>query len=212
MADDEQGTLRLPLQQLITQSHHQTDNIAQQQEEVVALQSIFPEQFKYDQSTKVCTVLLPDATTPSVEITLCLPPRYPSHDPPSATITGLADAPRAALLQSLHAAFTPGEVVLFTWVDHLLTTPESWQPPAAAPAEPPPAAKPPGPRPPITHGEPVTERKSTFQAHVAPVKRVEEVQSVMASLLAVNKIRSATHNIMAYRIQDPLTGTLMQVR
>lgn len=190
--------------------HH--DNIAQQQEEVIALQSIFPDQFGYDQATKVCRVLLPDNTNPRVEVALCLPPTYPSHDPPSATITGIPDTARVHLLRSLHALFVPGEVVMYTWVDHLLTNTVDWQPPAAPHTELPVVREPVGPTPPITHGEPVTERKSTFQAHVAPVTRIEEVHAVMAALLSVNKIHSATHNIMAYRIQDPVTGMLMQVR
>eukprot|EP00775_Hariotina_reticulata_P011907 gene11907-12051_t len=55
----------------------------------------------------------------------------------------------------------------------------------------------------ITSGEPFTERKSTFQAHVAPVTDVDQVKAVVAVLLESNKIRNATHNIMAYRIAAP---------
>lgn len=175
---------------------------------MVALLSIFPEQFKHDPATKVCTVVLPNAHSPSVEITICLPPSYPSNDPPSATITGLADGARLQLLHTLQGMFSPGQVVLYNWVDHLLTTPGAWQPSSH---QEPPAAAPLGPTPPITHGEPVTDRKSTFQAHVATVTSVEEVSAVMSTLLAVNKLRSATHNIMAYRIEDGKSGVLMQV-
>ncbi len=39
------------------------------------------------------------------------------------------------------------------------------------------------------------------QAHVALVSSVAEVRAVMSVLLQSNKIRHATHNIMAYRIQ-----------
>lgn len=208
------------------------NNLTQQDEEVLALQSIFPDQFKHDHATKVCTVLLPDACAPTVELTICLPPNYPSHAPPSVTITGLPNT--STLLRTLHDAFTPGEVVLFTWVNYLLSSPESWQPRPREPPEPTRAVQQ-VPTPAITHGEPVTERKSTFQAHVATVHRylhilllllkdkhcsttmvdhwlnsVAEVHAVLAALQAVNKIRSATHNIMAYRIQHA-TGTLMQV-
>lgn len=52
----------------------------------------------------------------------------------------------------------------------------------------------------IIHGEPFTESKSTFQAHLAPVTSTEDVQNCMTSLLQHNKIRNATHNILAYRI------------
>eukprot|EP00879_Flechtneria_rotunda_P025762 GHRR01027407.1.p1 GENE.GHRR01027407.1~~GHRR01027407.1.p1 ORF type:complete len:239 (+),score=83.36 GHRR01027407.1:278-994(+) len=52
----------------------------------------------------------------------------------------------------------------------------------------------------IISGEPSTEHKSTFQAHIAPVTDVQQVRAVVAVLLENNKIRNATHNIMAYRI------------
>lgn len=49
--------------------------------------------------------------------------------------------------------------------------------------------------PEILHDEPITDRKSTFQAHVARVTDVDEVYAVMRSLLENKKIASATHNI-----------------
>lgn len=54
----------------------------------------------------------------------------------------------------------------------------------------------------LVHGEPFTERKSTFQAHLAPVSSSEEVEEVMATLLDNSKIQRATHNMMAYRISS----------
>lgn len=63
----------------------------------------------------------------------------------------------------------------------------------------------------LVHGEPLTEKKSTFQAHVAHVTSVDAVQEVVNYLLTNNKIRSATHNIMAYRIErDDAPGTFIQ--
>lgn len=41
------------------------------------------------------------------------------------------------------------------------------------------------------------------QAHVAPITHVDQVRAVVAVLLESNKIRNATHNIMAYRIAVP---------
>eukprot|EP00798_Chlamydomonas_sp_ICE-L_P026799 gene26799-4390_t len=56
----------------------------------------------------------------------------------------------------------------------------------------------------IQTGEPVTERKSTFQAHVCQVTSYEEVKMMVGWLLqSSNKIRNASHNIMAYRIELP---------
>lgn len=62
----------------------------------------------------------------------------------------------------------------------------------------------------IVSGEPFMDRKSTFQAHVAPVTSLAEVNAVMDILLENNKIRNATHNIMAYRICLPDRNTVMQ--
>jgi len=47
-----------------------------------------------------------------------------------------------------------------------------------------------------------TPHSRTFQAHVAEVNSLGEVQAVVAALLRVNRIASATHNIMAYRIHQ----------
>lgn len=55
-------------------------------------------------------------------------------------------------------------------------------------------------KPEIIHGEPFTDRKSTFQAHVAHVITKEQVKQVMEELRQNRKISNAAHNVMAYRI------------
>ena len=62
----------------------------------------------------------------------------------------------------------------------------------------------------IIHGEPLTEKRSTFQAHVAPVQDLSEISAVMEYLLMNNKIRAASHNIMAYRIEGSRDGVFLQ--
>ena len=62
----------------------------------------------------------------------------------------------------------------------------------------------------IIHGEPLTERKSTFQAHIAAVTDVADVTAVMDTLLSNNKIRAASHNMLAYRIEGAREGTFIQ--
>ncbi|XP_056614801.1 protein IMPACT [Triplophysa dalaica] len=54
--------------------------------------------------------------------------------------------------------------------------------------------------PPIQHGETITDRRSTFQPHLAPVVTPKQVQVVLNKLYENKKIASATHNIYAYRI------------
>ncbi|XP_052818683.1 protein IMPACT-like [Mya arenaria] len=54
--------------------------------------------------------------------------------------------------------------------------------------------------PAIAHGECVTDRRSTFQPHLAPVFHRSQVKMVLDKLCENKKIANATHNILAYRI------------
>lgn len=54
--------------------------------------------------------------------------------------------------------------------------------------------------PPIRHGDAITDRRSTFQPHLAPVVTPKQVKMVLEKLCENKKIASATHNIYAYRI------------
>eukprot|EP00899_Mesostigma_viride_P019827 jgi/Mesvir1/27846/Mv07521-RA.1 len=62
----------------------------------------------------------------------------------------------------------------------------------------------------IVHGEPFVERKSKFQAHLAPVTSMDQVTRVMDELLSDKRIAEATHNIMAYRYCVEETGVVAQ--
>ncbi|XP_015209336.1 protein IMPACT isoform X2 [Lepisosteus oculatus] len=64
--------------------------------------------------------------------------------------------------------------------------------------------------PPIKHGEPVTDRRSTFQAHLAPVVTLKQVKMVLSKLHENKKIGNATHNIYAYRIYCEDKQTFIQ--
>ena len=66
------------------------------------------------------------------------------------------------------------------------------------------------PCPPIASGDPYTERKSLFIAHVAPIQSESQVAQVRDELLQNRKIAAATHNIMAYRIYRPATQSFTQ--
>lgn len=60
------------------------------------------------------------------------------------------------------------------------------------------------PTPPWTLSELVTDNKSTFLAHVAPVTSPEQAQLYVRQLLASDRrFRSATHNMTAWRIRGP---------
>ena len=66
------------------------------------------------------------------------------------------------------------------------------------------------PCPIIHHGEPLIDRKSTFQAHAAEVMTVEQVSIVLGELKSNRKISTATHNIVAYRIHDTVRQVFIQ--
>ncbi|KAF4979205.1 hypothetical protein FZEAL_4539 [Fusarium zealandicum] len=54
-----------------------------------------------------------------------------------------------------------------------------------------------------TPSKPMTESKSTFVAHIAPVTSPSQAQLYVQALLDSDKrIRNATHNITAWRIRD----------
>lgn len=57
-------------------------------------------------------------------------------------------------------------------------------------------------------GEPITDRKSTFQAHLTRVQCAGSIQKAMAWLLSDRKVQSATHNMLAYRIELETGGFL----
>ena len=61
----------------------------------------------------------------------------------------------------------------------------------------------------LHHGEPITDRRSTFQAHVALVSSPEDAMRALRKLYSIDrKFQRATHNIWAYRIQNTSTNTL----
>jgi len=65
--------------------------------------------------------------------------------------------------------------------------------------------------PPWTLSDPQTEQKSTFVARCAPVSSPSQAQAYLSHLLATDKrVRTATHNITAWRIRGPTDGVLYQ--
>ncbi|KAL2090255.1 hypothetical protein ACEWY4_014943 [Coilia grayii] len=64
--------------------------------------------------------------------------------------------------------------------------------------------------PEIKHGEAITDRRSTFQPHLAMVVTPKQVRLVLDKLYENKKIASATHNIYAYRIHCENKHTFLQ--
>jgi len=206
-----------------------SDDLLSVDDELVALTAIFGEDIVERTSQHSLILTLPAKTAfPRLDASIVLPSQYPSLAPPSVELQSvlLDEATVTNIVSKLLSLWSPGESVLYAWTEILQ---EEWQqraPPEKLPEsqtgkdatisdlpdgnsaaskkgsnlthdqhnEPAIAAK-------IVHGEPLTEKRSTFQAHLAPVNSVSEVNDVMDYLLQNNKIRSATHNIMAYRIE-----------
>lgn len=51
-------------------------------------------------------------------------------------------------------------------------------------------------------GEPLVDRKSTFQAHLCLVQSEPDVRSALDQLLSIPRIQRATHNMYAYRFTE----------
>lgn len=203
------------------------DNLLSVDDELIALTAIFGNDLVEKTSERSLIISLPAMTaSPRLDASIVVPSDYPSSAPPSVEVRSvlLDDATTSIIVSRLLSLWSPGESVLYAWAELLQ---EEWQ--QRAPPEQPPAFQT-GNKPTnvpllmetdshksptsghgdqyepafatkIIHGEPITEKRSTFQAHLAPVNSVLDVNDVMEFLLRNNKIRSATHNIMAYRIE-----------
>ncbi|CAL1592955.1 unnamed protein product [Knipowitschia caucasica] len=64
--------------------------------------------------------------------------------------------------------------------------------------------------PPIKHSNAITDRRSTFQPHLAAVVTPRQVKMVLEKLYENKKIASATHNIYAYRIHCEDKNSFLQ--
>eukprot|EP00898_Chlorokybus_atmophyticus_P008209 jgi/Chlat1/838/Chrsp104S01177 len=214
-----------------------------QTEELQVLQSIYGDDCEVDLEAFSCKLGVADT---GLVLSAHLPVDYPAIEPPVFLLEGAADdAKREWACSQLEQLYwqTPGEVVLFKWVEWLKSEQESIARPAqsasasiatsvAAPLqqhaddfhkvvqteetalklqhEAQRASKTLSSSISVFHGEPFTERRSTFQAHVAVVKSVDDVQLVMNELMQNKKVAAATHNIMAYRIKLEGRNTFAQ--
>ncbi|GIL51831.1 hypothetical protein Vafri_7742 [Volvox africanus] len=221
---------------------------ASRDEELCALEAIFGESVnasREDSFVEVC-IPHPQGGVQEVALRVSLPSDYPSSSCPVAALYGshLSDDVLAWAVKQLETLFTPGDVVLYNWVEWLREQEILW----AVPSGPSQQKLDSGKQQQreqredegveeegathgscrrattvkeavreaeavellralrVTSGKPYVEKKSTFQAHVAPVRSFEEVAAVMDALLSISKIRAATHNIMAYRIHTEGVG------
>ena len=103
------------------------------------------------------------------------------------------------------SSFEPGEPVIFTWAEMLREKYEASQLSENVPEDPPKQKKVEEPKKEenlisIFQGEPIIDRKSTFQAFYAKVFSVNEALRFRTQLLANRKIAAATHNMFVYKV------------
>eukprot|EP00873_Tetraselmis_striata_P042264 jgi/Tetstr1/462528/TSEL_007517.t1 len=207
------------------------DNLQQQEEELDALTAIYGDDCQVWIPERRCEIWLPSReASPCIVLRAKLPSGYPSQEVPQVELEArhLDEDLRRWMMQRVGEEMQPGGIVLFAvaeWIkdqevlfqsqdprQHVETerhTHEAADELEAATLE----AELQGVSisgPDIVTGPPFMEKKSTFQGHVATVHSAAEVEQVMETLLRNNKVRNATHNIMAYRIHCPDRGTLLQ--
>uniref|UniRef100_A0A3Q0RZS4 Impact RWD domain protein n=1 Tax=Amphilophus citrinellus TaxID=61819 RepID=A0A3Q0RZS4_AMPCI len=167
-------------------------------EEVEALSSIYGDEWcVIDEASRIfCIKISNDLEEPKLTacLQIILPPDYPSTAPPIYQINAvwLRGPERAKLANSLEDIYVEhaGESILYLWVEKVRDFLVEKSQNSETDEE----------MPPIKHGNPITDRRSTFQPHLAPVVTPRQVKMVLEKLYENKKIASATHNIYAYRI------------
>jgi len=186
------------------------------------LESMYPDEFVKGENGWHEITILPriegEWKLAPLHFRFSFPPTYPAEEPPNFSLVAPwlnrtdGEILRSALLETWKEQ--QGSPILFTWIEWLRDNVFSclnWKNEDFARHTAPkgPTTQPLAPdfskvvrqmQIEIYHGEPVTDRKSKFQAHLAHVETVEEVAFVISDLLSNKKIASATHNISAYRL------------
>ncbi|CDF41016.1 unnamed protein product [Chondrus crispus] len=203
-----------------------SDNNSLVLQEVEALQAIYGDENVSFQShdplhatAKISVSLESLLTQPhtlgrKISLSTSLPSGYPTTakpNPPTLRSDAFSSATAARLVaQMLDDVFAPeGEVCLFQYCQDIVSILETFSHDSELSRDAGAAVS--GPTDnskqssedqyEIMHGEPLTDRKSVFQAHVAEVRSSSDVDAVLEQLKASNrKIATATHNPFAYRI------------
>uniref|UniRef100_A0A8C4L755 Protein IMPACT n=2 Tax=Equus asinus TaxID=9793 RepID=A0A8C4L755_EQUAS len=214
-----------------------TGSSQKQNEEIEAMAAIYGDEWcVIDDCAKIFCIRISDDTDDpkwTVCLQVMLPNEYPGTAPPIYQLNApwLEGQERADLSNSLEEIYMQniGESILYLWVekirDFLIQKSQMIEPGPdiekktekddveceddlilACQLENPEIEE----LPLIDHGIPITDRRSTFQAHLAPVVCPKQVKMVLAKLYENKKIASATHNVYAYRIYCEDKQTFLQ--
>ena len=193
------------------------DNLSLQIDEIEALTAIYEDKLQV-LSEASRSYLFQVSTDPSTAFGLevRLPPTYPSCASPDYELHApwLKAADKQNIRESLNKIYVDscGSNILYEWIEFVKDFVDS----KTAEEDEKKFVKTVStsiellqiPVPTIIHGEPFTDRRSTFQAHLASITCVSDVKIVKTALMENRKISNATHNIVAYRIIS--NGTVLQ--
>ncbi|KHJ49261.1 hypothetical protein D918_00384 [Trichuris suis] len=194
------------------------NNAQLRREELQALEAIFGDQWQLQSDNLLSFKVQKENSDLYIQLEVTLPEDYPCLAPPVYVLSSpyLDSREKEILSGKLEEAYLncAGQPVLFQWSEIIKETfVEKFENYTASDEENQDIANnmqqilassdttTPGPTIQVSSGEPFTDRKSTFQAHVAEVKSKEDVAAVLRTLIANPKIARATHNMYAYRIQ-----------
>jgi hypothetical protein len=184
-----------------------------------------------DNEESIYILQLPEESSTSTSLRLLFPAAYPDVPPAilgthssAGGVRGAAAHDLALFRAAVAAVYEPGQVCLFDAVERFKELVEESAAAAAAvagsseeegPPEPSPTLSPSipdnTPPPPWITSDPVIELKSVFLARCAPVTSPAQARSYVQHLLTTDKkVRSATHNMTAWRIRGTAgkTGTV----
>lgn len=187
------------------------DNLSLQVDEIEALKAIYESQMQVEdvvQRSYLFRVIL----NPSYMFNLyvVLPPEYPLASPPKYELQApwLETNERVFLQENLNRIYAEasGQSILFSWIEFIKEFVENKmqsiveklhqceKAPVVSISD--------GELqlPSWVHGDSLTDRRSTFQAHLVVINSPTLIAPVRAKLLENRKISIATHNIMAYRV------------
>ncbi|CAN0095457.1 unnamed protein product [Ectocarpus sp. 6 AP-2014] len=189
-------------------------NVSAQLEELEALEAIYGEGYEAVRGSAASPQLrIRVSEIPLVSLHLRLPVGYPSRDFPELEIKapGLGQAARRKLRED----YTSGSPAADGGDDNdgdektvssLTTTAGKFDKDEEGGGEPLEAELPAEEYVEIFHGQAFTDRKSTFQAHLARVSSESQVTWVRRRLMENGKVARATHNVAAWRVWDEARG------
>jgi len=178
-----------------------------QSDELETIQSIYGEEFVRKNNPPGGEIkILVDDSPHEITLSFSFPAQYPNQPPSfylsAPWLTRSLEEKSHLLQEKLLELFSEGQPVIYDWVEFIRTNTaqiydlqqEESDPEAEADTETNQDDIP------ILSGEPITDRKSKFQAFIAHVEDCEDVAAVLRQLKSNKKIANATHNMYAYRI------------